>query len=159
MTIREHFDGMTQYEYDVIAHRVKLAVWRYVGYDNAVDVLHDVVMLRGDYPVLIDSVLPLLISLCRSRAIDIYRMQVRRPSVPLMEDVDAPTPALPDASVYAELLSPLPAKYKTVLTLHYLYRFPFSEISVMLGVSDGACKQIRNRGVRLLAGKYGVNLD
>jgi len=159
VTVREYFDGMNQFDYDCISHRVRLSIWRYVGWDNTSDVLHDVVASRGDYPITTEYAESLVVGLCRSRAIDLYRSIRRRGEVNFNDGVAYRSPTVDSALMFSDLVSVLPAKYRAVLTLHYFHRYHFNEISLMLGISEGACKQMRNRAVWLLAGKYGVNLD
>jgi hypothetical protein len=159
VTVREYFEGMSQYDYDVLAHRVRLSVWRFVGWDNTADILHDVVASRGDYPLMTSFCESMVVGLCKSRAIDVYRSARRRREVNFNDGVSYGSPTVDSALMFADLVGCLPVKYQAVLTLHYFYSYKFHEISLMLGVSEGACKQMRNRGVRLLAGKYGVNLD
>ena len=79
---------------------------------------------------------------------NMFKLRLRRHS-PNLEGVKSAGISESDFETF-EIISALPARYKTVMTLHYAEGYKCSEIAEILGISEDAVKKRLQKGRTLL---------
>lgn len=128
--------------------------------DLADDICNDVfVRVIESLPHYDERGLPIeawLYRIAHDKAVDAIRQLVRRPAVTIEEhhatSIDHET--LTNDTALADALARLNADQRRVVLLRYCDDYSVSEIAQLLNRSEGAIKQLRNRGMATLRASY-----